>query len=226
MRTLLEECEQSYCAKAKAQAQAQVTMAAHSQVGFLDLKNNTFGVMLGEVMYHFSCQLVNSTPRTMKVCFKELPVYLGRQEKYLTPLLRVLVDYGTRVPCSALKPGKFKTSQGPWIAATPDLQVVATPKNLEQQVVSDHRQHVDMSEGGLNTSAQLEDFTRLVTYPKVRKAVKHNMIDTVCTSNSHKLCQDFNEAFGTVKPADVVSVFHLRSTISSPPAASQRGVPH
>ena len=140
-------------------------------------------------------------------------MYLGRQEKYFTPLMRVLVDHGTRGPCSAHMPGKFRTSQGPWMAATPDLQVVATPTHLEQQVVVDPGQHVDMSEGGLYTSAGLEEFTRLVTYPKVRKAVKHNVIDTVCTSNSHNLCQDFNEVFGTVKPADVVSVFSLRSTI-------------
>ena len=99
------------------------------------------------------------------------------------------------------------------MAATPDLQVVATPKHMEQQILAYPEKHVDMSEGGLYTSTQLENFNRLVTYPKVRKAVKHNMISTVCTNNPHKLCQDFNEAFGTVKPADVVSVFNLRSTI-------------
>ena len=49
MRTLLEEHEQSDCAQAQAQAQAQVTMAAHSEVGFLELENKKFGVMLGEV---------------------------------------------------------------------------------------------------------------------------------------------------------------------------------
>ena len=90
---------------------------------------------------------------------------------------------------------------------------MATPKHMEQQILTYPEKHVDMSEGGLYTSTQLKDFTRLVTYPKVRKAVKHNMISTVCTNNPHKLCPDFNGAFGTVKPADVVSVFNLRSTI-------------
>jgi len=213
MKTLMEGLEQSDCTQAQAQAQAQVTMAAHSEVGFLELEHNKFGVMLGEVMYSFSCQQVQVTPRPTEVCFKELPVYLGREEKYLTPLTRILVDHGTRVPCSALMPAKFKTNQGPWMAATPDLQVVATPKHMEQPILADPEEHVDMSEGGLYTSTQLEDFTRLVTYPKVRKAVKHNMISSVCTNNKHKLCQDFNQAFGTVKPADVVSVFNLRSTI-------------
>ena len=213
MKTLLEGMEQSDCTQAQAQAQAQVTMAAHSEVGFLELENNKFGVMLGEVMYSFGCQQVQVTPRPTEGCFKELPVYLGHQEKYLTPLTRILFDHGTRVPCSTLMPGKFRTNQGPWMAATPDLQVVATPNHLELQLSTDPEKHVDMSEGGLYTSKQLDDFTRLVTYPKVRKAVKHNMISTVCTNNDHKLCQDFNDAFRTMKPTDVVSVFNLRSTI-------------
>ena len=48
MRTLPEERGQSD-SQAQAQAQAQVTMAANSEVGFLELENNKFGVMLGEV---------------------------------------------------------------------------------------------------------------------------------------------------------------------------------
>ena len=213
MKTLLEGLKQSDCTQAQAQAQAQVTMAAHSEVGYLELGNHTFGVMLGEVMYSFKCQQVQVNPRAATECFKELPVYLGSKEKYLTPLTRILVDQGTRVPCSALMPGKFKTIQGPWMAATPDLQVVATPIHMEQHLTTDPGKHIDMSEGGLYTTAQLEDFTKLVTYPKVRKAVKHNMIDTICHNNPHQLCQDFNQAFGTIKASNVVSVFNLRSTI-------------
>ena len=105
MKTMLEDLEQSDCTQAQAQAQAQVTMAAHSEVGYLELENNTFGVMLGEVMYSFKCQQVQVTPRVTTECFKELPVHLGGKEKYLTPLTRILVDQGTRVPCSALMPG-------------------------------------------------------------------------------------------------------------------------
>ena len=62
MKVMLEELEQSDCAQAQAQAQAQVTMAAHSKVGYLELENNKFGIMLGEVMYRFSCQQVQVTP--------------------------------------------------------------------------------------------------------------------------------------------------------------------
>ena len=113
MKVMLEELEQSDRAQAQAQAQAQVTMAAHSEVEYLELENNKFGIMLGEVMYRCSCQQVQVTPRPIKECFKELPVYMGSQEKYLTPLTRILVDHGTRMPCSALMPGKFKTTQGP-----------------------------------------------------------------------------------------------------------------
>ena len=120
-------------------------MAAHSEVGFRELENNKFGVMLDEVMYSFSCQQVQVTPRSTEVCFKELPVYLGHQEKYLSPLTQILVDHGTRVPCSALMPGKFKTNQGPWMAATPDLQVVATLKHMEHQILADPEEHVDMA---------------------------------------------------------------------------------
>ena len=47
------------------------------------------------------------------------------------------------------------------MAAVPDLQVVATPKHMEQQILADPEKHVDMSEGGLYTSKQLKDFTRL-----------------------------------------------------------------
>ena len=86
MKVMLEELEQSDRAQAQAQAQAQVTMAAHSEVEYLELENNKFGIMLGEVMYRCSCQQVQVTPRPIKECFKELPVYMGSQEKYLTPL--------------------------------------------------------------------------------------------------------------------------------------------
>ena len=126
-------------------------MAAHSEVGYLELENNTFGVMLGEVMYSFKCQQVQVTPRVTMECFKELPVHLGGKEKYLTPLTRILVDQGTRVPCSALMPGKFRTEQGQWMAATPALQVVATPIHKEQHLNTDPGKHFDMSEGGHST---------------------------------------------------------------------------
>ena len=213
MKVMLEELEQSDCAQAQAQAQAQVTMAAHSKVGYLELENNKFVIMLGEVMYRCSCQQVQVTPQPMKECFKELPVYMGSWEKCLTPVTRILVDHGTRVPCSELMPGKFKTTQGPWMAATLELQVVATPVHMEQQLTKDTEKHINMSEGGLYTTAQLEDFNRLVTYPRVRKAVKHNMIYSICHNNPQELFRNFTETVRTSKPEDIVSVFNLRATL-------------
>ena len=41
MKVMLEEFEQSDCAQAQSQAQAQVTMAAHSEVEYLELENKS-----------------------------------------------------------------------------------------------------------------------------------------------------------------------------------------
>ena len=52
------------------------------------------------------------------------------------------------------------------MAATLELQVLATPVHMEQQLTKDTEKHINMSEGGLYTTAQLEDFNRLVTTNK------------------------------------------------------------
>ena len=61
---------------------------------------------------------------------------------------------------------------------------------------------------------QLNNFNQLKTYPKVRKAVKHNMIHTIWKDNLNQLCQDFTGMFGTSKSAYIVSVFDLITIIN------------
>merc|ERR1711989_119776 len=52
--------------------------------------------------------------------------------------------------------------------------------------------HIDMASGGLYTPVQLEDFQRLLDYPRAKKVVADHMVHEVCQGNDNVMCEGFN----------------------------------
>ena len=92
--------------------------------------------------------------------------------------------------------GKFQTLKGEWIAATPRLQIAPPPQPLHQQDKISIN-HTDMSEGGVYTQDQVEEFLRLLNYPKVWQAIKHRVVNELCDQSDHYLCLKLRDTIGT-----------------------------
>ena len=168
MLKALRQISMSNCQRTQDLALGQMTLAAHSEDGisYLTLGNNTYGVLYGETLHTFRCKEVTVTPRVPVCCSKELPIIYQGLSKYLQPISRLIATHSTLGPCSSIMAGKFKTLKGEWIAATPRLQIAPPPQPLHQHdKISIY--HTDMSDGGVYTQDQVEEFSRLLNYPKV-----------------------------------------------------------
>ena len=178
----------------------------------LHLGENLFGALVGETLYTYQCQTVKVTPREETRCTKELPVVWEEHNYYLEPVSRLLKKYGNPVPCSHLMPNKFRTEDGRWIAATPELMVTQAPKEVTEIEGNLNLTHVDMSEGGLYTNQQLAEFTKLLEYPRAKALVANSIYREACHDNHEEVCVSFTEILGPVKE-DPTNLFKLRSRV-------------
>jgi hypothetical protein len=179
------------CRKLQDLVRTQFALASHNEDGitYINLRNDVFAFLLGEALYTFTCNKIQVIPRSGQKCSKELPVIANSKKIYLHPITRVLVPHSTWVPCSNLMPAKFLTEQGTWIAATPSLQVVPKPAQMEHGKGDDFSlRHTSMAKGGLYTEDQIKDFNRLISYSRLRTAIKNQVINDACQDNTHDMC--------------------------------------
>ena len=202
------------CRQTRQLARTQLALASHSDDGmtYIALEENQFGLLWGESLYTFKCSEVIVTPRTGETCTKELPVHHENIKMYLQPLTRTLTQHATIVPCSKMMSGKFKTMKGQYIAANPQLHIVPTPARLEQHQGNVRINHTDMSTGGIYTEDQVTEFTKLLTYPKVRRALKNGIIHEVCVNNEHHLCGQLKETMGS-EVRTLVPILNIRQRL-------------
>ena len=210
MLKALRQISTSDCQRTQDLALGQLTLAAQSEDGmsYLNLGNNTYGVLYGETLHTFRCKEVRVTPRVPNCCSKELPISYKGQSKYLQPISRIIIQHPSLVPCSSLMAGKFETLKGEWIAATPRLQITSPPQPLHQQDATGiNINHTDMSQGGIYTQDQVEEFSKLLNFPKVRQAIKHQVITDLCDQNDHYLCHNLKDTMGT--PGEETTIFNF-----------------
>ena len=172
----------------------QMATSFTSPEGFhhLHLGENRFGALIGEVLYEYTCTPVTVQPRRTKRCTQELPVTWEQKNFFLEPISRLMKTYGNVVPCSQLLETKFLTLDGRWLTANPELKYTASPRQFMDSTKGLNWSHIDMASGGLYTPVQLEDFQRLLDYPRAKKVVADHMVHEVCQGNDNEMCEGFN----------------------------------
>ena len=175
----------------------------------IHLDHNRFGALVGETLFIYQCQPVLVQPRAESRCTKELPVSLNGHKYFLEPVSRLLKRYGNPVPCSHLMPSKFLTNQGQWIAATPQLMVTSTPEEMTDIPKGGdfNLTHTDMTEGGLYTTQQVQEFAKLLNYPRAKTVVANTLYREACHQNQNEACISFQETLGPLdKPTNLFSL--------------------
>ena len=175
----------------------------------IHLDHNRFGALVGETLFIYQCQPVLVQPRAESRCTKELPVSLNGHKYFLEPVSRLLKRYGNPVPCSHLMPSKFLTTQGQWIAATPQLMVTSTPEEMTDIPKGGdfNLTHTDMTEGGLYTTQQVQEFAKLLNYPRAKTVVANTLYREACHQNQNEACISFQETLGPLdKPTNLFSL--------------------
>ena len=180
----------------------------------IHLGHNRFAALLGEAVYSYECQEVTVQPRTESRCTRELPVQWEGHRYYLEAVSRLLKKYGSPVPCSHLMPNKFKTDQGHWIAASPGLMTDKAPKGMMDMDHGFDISHEDMEQGGLYTNDQLNEFTKLLNYPRTKTVVANSILQEACHLNRNDVCTTFMETLGPPEDAPT-NILNLRSKILS-----------
>ena len=182
----------------------------------IHLDHNKFGAIVGETLFTYQCQPVVVQPRAESRCTKELPVSLNGHKYFLEPVSRLLKRYGNPVPCSHLMPSKFLTSQGQWIAATPQLMVTAAPEEMIDipEGGDFNLNHTDMTEGGLYTTQQVQEFTKLLNYPRAKTVVANTLYREACQENPNEVCTPFQEMLGPLG-SQPTNFFTLRARIKT-----------
>ena len=162
----------------------------------LHLGENRFGALIGEVLYEYTCTEVEVQPRRTKRCTQELPVMWEKKNFFLEPISRLMKTYGNAVPCSQLLETKFLTKDGRWLTANPGLKYATAPHQFMDFSQGLNWTHIDMASGGLYTEDQIEDFQRLLNYPRAKKVIADHLVHEVCQRSNMGLCNGFNRMAG------------------------------
>ena len=84
----------------------------------------------GEAAQLFRCTPVPARLRTTGDCFKELPVTVDNEPKYLQPKTRVISAKGTPIACDPLSAAIYKINNQ-WYALTPEAEkLTAAPETI------------------------------------------------------------------------------------------------
>ena len=69
-----------------------------------------------------------------------------------------------------------------------------------------------MESGGIYTDDQVEEFSNLLNFPRMRQAVKNSMVHDLCQDNNHPLCLHVRQALGP-QLLKQPSIFNFRQRI-------------
>jgi hypothetical protein len=178
------------------------------------LSGSVFHIAKGEMEIIVSCKPTTVIPRNAEQCYESLPVLYQEAEWFLHPNSRLLARHSYVIPCSAIFPTAFKTLDGRWIAATPNVHIIRPPN---QRNSSDnnhvHQEHMDMAEdAGIFTNSQLRDGIDALFYSGFTQAITSRIATSFCIYKNEANCPP--EA-GGISIAEIVSPKVLQDYIDT-----------
>ncbi|CAH1115810.1 unnamed protein product [Psylliodes chrysocephalus] len=135
------------------------------------------GRVLGEVLYIMKCTPKIVMVRRTDKCYHELPITMSNQSKFMSPLTRVIQDYGEEIDCNNLIPPLYYVDDQ-WIGLNPHPRVVSPPKELEVEMEPKIQFEPIQPIGaeGLYTQKEIIDAQRTLKFGTERKAVENILI--------------------------------------------------
>ena len=70
-----------------------------------------------------------------------------------------------------------------------------------------------MSDGGVYTQDQVEEFSRLLNYPKVQQAIKNQVVNELFDQSNHYLCLKLKDTIGAT--GEKTNIFSFRQHLTT-----------
>lgn len=147
-------------------------------------KNGTFGILSGEVLYHFKCTKVQVEAISKKTCYSTLPVRYtdltsGKHfELYMEPITHRLTQIGLEIPCHSRFIPKYSNIRGRWIAVSPKIIAAQDPKEfvVVNPTFLDLTPEQDFSNGGVYDFDELEETQHFMEFSSMTKSITSHMV--------------------------------------------------
>ena len=149
------------------------------------LHDNIFIMARGSVTYRFRCPVVNLQLLTHSKCFADLPVQAANDKtaKWVSPITRVLKKHSTPAACSTHFPLVIQEKKL-WLEL-PSLRPVSAPKNHTLLTLrADEEQMLDLATGGLYTTAEIQSWEALLSFPTYHTALLKSISLGACIGSN------------------------------------------
>ena len=139
---------------------------------------------LGDTFVYVNCPEVKVRAREVPTCSQQLPVYQEDQPRYLEPVTHILTNHAIPAPCQPLLPRPFVTTAQLWIAQSPGLHTVPSPRELTPST-DDPTQPIDLStDVGVYSNSQAQMSFDSLAYDGFHQALVSSISASVCQQHN------------------------------------------
>ena len=139
-----------------------------------------FARRLGEIIYEYSCKLIEVPIAEAPMCFSGIPV-LVRGVQYMSNLdTRVLTPHLAVQPCNDLYPTMVKSTTSGWISVSTRVLQVKTPALME--ISSSYKPSETLTT--LYTMEELKNWESYQQLPSYEKSQHQRLLNVPCNEDS------------------------------------------
>ena len=147
----------------------------------------TFMYQLGDTFIYITCPEIQVRAREVDTCSQQFPVYQGEKPRYLEPVTHILTNHYVSAPCQPLLPRPFLTTESVWIAQSPSLHTVPSPRELTASA-PDPTQPIDLStDVGVYSNLQAQMSFDSLNYEGFHQALMSSITTSVCRQHNPDL---------------------------------------
>ena len=132
----------------------------------------------GEVVHIVQCLPVEvEVADDLLECFEQLPVYVNKKLRFLTPKTRIVVKEGTQIKCNRLLPTKFMIN-GKWMSFNPGIEDSAEPVSLIPDIGDSFilKKIIHIATAGIYSLQDMEDYLTRLLFPMEKQALLNDVV--------------------------------------------------
>ena len=141
------------------------------------LNEEKYGLIVGQVIYSFSCIKKTTTIRSSPYCFDKIPVNGG----FVDPVSNIFTKHGAKQACNENFPMIVQANEA-WIALHPAIKPTIQPEVKPPTTIG--LQHTDMSRGGIYTTDEMQSWEDLISFPQFHESVLKTFTSGTCDSDA------------------------------------------
>ena len=127
-----------------------------------------WGMRRGDLIYTFNCPSKTANLLEADTCYVDIPI-VADQPTWVDPISRLAKSHSAVTPCSKRLPLMVHTSTG-WVEISPHIRRATAPTSSFPDD-GPATQHEDVSQAGIYTANELEDWSLIVQYPDYEQAM-------------------------------------------------------